>query len=166
MAELLDSCTSKSNVRLVVYHLGENHVECATEAPDVVDSFKLDANTISKIKNEPIHGDHAILAFDMGNKTVRLIDAVPEIGAAAAVLLCVVTELFGGVIHQRVNEDGVPRQMPQNVRRNFEFDAPKEEFGPKEDDSNINSWLRDFTPRDDNGEAIIKRRFHIGRSRC
>ena len=30
MAEILSQCSDKSNLRLVIYHLSENHVECAT----------------------------------------------------------------------------------------------------------------------------------------
>ena len=105
MAEILSRCSDKSNLRLVVYHLSENHVECAT-TPDV-DKLRL-GETARTIKADSRH-NHAILAFDMRTDEVYKIEDVPELPVASAVLLCVVTELLNGCVQPRENQYGAPR---------------------------------------------------------
>ena len=104
MAEILSQCSDKSNLRLVIYHLSENHVECAT-VPNV-DQFRL-GETARTIKADSRH-DHAILAFDLGTNEVYKIEDVPELPVASAVLLCVVTELMNGAVMPRENQYGAP----------------------------------------------------------
>ncbi len=119
MQEILSNCSCKSNIRLVVYHLSENHVECAT-TPDV-DQLRL-GETARTIMNDSRH-NHAILAYDLGKNEVYKIEDVPELPIASAVLLCVVTELLNGCVQPRENQYGAPvaaRRMPtppQNVAR-------------------------------------------------
>jgi hypothetical protein len=123
MAEILSRCSCKSNIRLVVYHLSENHVECAT-TPDV-DQLRL-GETARTIKADSRHS-HAILAYDLGTNEVYKIEDVPELPVASAVLLCVVTELLNGCVQPRENQYGAPMAarrpsprpmpMPQNVAR-------------------------------------------------
>ena len=95
MAEILSQCSDKSNLRLVIYHLSENHVECATVGPDEVRQFNL-GETARVIRNDARNGAHAVLAFDVRTNEVYLIDSTPELQIASAVLLCVVTELLNG----------------------------------------------------------------------
>lgn len=104
MAEILSRCSSKANINLVIYHLSENHVECAT-VPNV-DQFRL-GETARTIKADSQH-NHAILAYDLGTNEVYKIDDVPELPIASAVLLCVVTELMNGAVMPRDNQYGAP----------------------------------------------------------
>ncbi len=119
MAEIIGRCSCKSNIRLVVYHLSDNHVECATD-PNV-NQFSL-GETARTIKADSRH-NHAILAYDLGSNEVYKIEDVPELPVASAVLLCVVTELLNGCVQPRENQYGAPvaaRRMPtppQNVAR-------------------------------------------------
>ena len=107
MEEILSQCSDKANLRLVIYHLGENHVECATMNPNEVRGLALGsvANAIAK---DAQNGPHAILAYDMRSNDVYLIDSTPELPVASAVLLCVVTELLNGNVQPRANVCGRP----------------------------------------------------------
>jgi len=141
MAEILAKCSSKANINLVIYHLSENHVECAT-VPDV-DKFRL-GETARTIMADSRH-NHAILAYDLGTNEVYKIEDVPELPVASAVLLCIVTELMNGAVLPRENQYGTPvarrtaaptnnvaraangrfvRQEPQHEER-FEESAPR-----------------------------------------
>ena len=121
MAEILNRCSCKSTIRLVVYHLSEDHIECAT-TPDMA-QLRL-GETARTIKADSRH-PHAILALDLGTNEVYKIEDVPELPVASAVLLCVVTELLNGCVQPRENQYGAPvaarrPQMPtppSNVAR-------------------------------------------------
>lgn len=122
MSEILNRCTSKSNIRLVVYHLSENHVECATVPEREVRTLSL-GETARTIKADSRH-NHAILAYDLGSNEVYKIEDVPELPVASAVLLCVVTELLNGCVQPRENQYGAPvaanvtrRTAPSHVER-------------------------------------------------
>lgn len=107
MAEILSQCSDKSNLRLVIYHLSENHVECAT-TPNADREYKLTSDEARAISREARNGSHAVLAFDVRTKTVYLIDSTPELQIASAVLLCVVTELLNGCVQPRQSQCGRP----------------------------------------------------------
>ena len=64
MAQILSRCSNKANISLVIYHLEENHVECATVPLDMVERFKL-GNVADMIAKDAEGGDHAILAYDV-----------------------------------------------------------------------------------------------------
>ena len=121
MAEIISRCSSKSNIRLVIYHLSENHIECAT-TPDMA-GLSL-GETARAIKADSRH-NHAILALDIRTNDVYKIEDVPELPVASAVLLCVVTELLNGAVLPRESQYGAPTlsrvprpmPMPQNVAR-------------------------------------------------
>ena len=115
MAEILSQCSNKSNLRLVIYNLSENHVECATVSPDEVRQFSL-GEVGRTISYDARNGAHAILAFDMGSKEVYLIDSTPELQIASAVLLCVVTELLNGCVQPRQCECGRPEVRREALR--------------------------------------------------
>ena len=121
MAEILSQCSDKSNLRLVIYHLSENHVECAT-TPDADREYKLSSEEARAISCDAQNGVHAILAFDVRSGEVYLIDSTPELPIASAVLLCVVTELLNGCVQPRQSQCGRPE-----VRRGCpRFEAPRE----------------------------------------
>ena len=121
MAEILGRCSCRANIRLVVYHLTENHVECATSLD--VEQLRL-GETARTIKADSRH-NHAILALDIRTNDVYKIEDVPELPVASAVLLCVVTELLNGAVLPRESQYGAPTlsrvprpmPMPQNVAR-------------------------------------------------
>lgn len=160
MAQILSRCSNKANISLVIYHLEENHVECATVPPDMVERFKL-GNVADMIAKDAEGGDHAILAYDVCAKEVYLVDAVPELPIASAVLLCVVTELLNGNVQKRTNAQGIP---------SIDMEMPCGDEDP---------WNDDDDPWDDNcvGEeepwrtppmcedanAVLNRRFRLGR---
>lgn len=98
MQEILSRCTNVLNLRLVIYNLSENRVECATVHPHEAQSFTLSREVVSKIKQQTCGNGFAILAYDVCGKRVYLVECTPEVNAASAVLLCVVTELMGGHI--------------------------------------------------------------------
>ena len=164
MAEILSRCSSKANINLVIYHLSENHVECATVTD--VDKFRL-GETARTIKADSRH-NHAILAYDLGTNEVYKIEDVPELPVASAVLLCVVTELMNGAVMPRENQYGAPvaaRKVaaPTNnvaraangrfVRQEPQFEEPVfEEPAPRP------------TRVVDEGAPVIRgHRFHLGK---
>lgn len=119
MAEILSQCSDKSNLRLVIYHLSENHVECAT-TPNADREYKLTSDEARAIRNDARNGAHAVLAFDVRTKDVYLIDSTPELQIASAVLLCVVTELLNGCVQPRQSQCGRPearREAPRFAPR-------------------------------------------------
>lgn len=115
MAEILSQCSDKSNLRLVIYHLDENHVECAT-TPNADREYKLTSNEARAIRNEARNGSHAVLAFDVRTNDVYLIDSTPELQIASAVLLCVVTELLNGCVQPRQSQCGRPEARRETPR--------------------------------------------------
>jgi hypothetical protein len=163
MAEILAKCSSKANINLVIYHLSENHVECAT-VPDV-DKFRL-GETAREIKADSRH-NHAILAYDLGTNEVYKIEDVPELPIASAVLLCVVTELLNGCVQPRENQYGAPvaarkvaapTNTPSVARaangRFVRQDAPRFEEEPQRPTRIL-----------DSGTPLVGHRFKLGRRR-
>ena len=67
MTEILKDCSDKSNLRLVIYHLNENHVECAAERNGR--QYQLDPSVTDEIA-ENARAPHAILAYDIATKDV------------------------------------------------------------------------------------------------
>jgi len=156
MAEILDRCSCKSNIRLVVYHLSENHVECAT-TPDV-DKLRL-GETARTIKADSRH-NHAILAYDLGTDEVYKIEDVPELPVASAVLLCVVTELLNGCVQPRENQYGIPTAARRAVSTpnraangRFVKDPPCERMEEPARPTRIVS----------NGTPLVGHRFRLGK---
>lgn len=119
MAEILSQCSDKSNLRIVIYHLFENHVECATTL-NADREYKLTNDEARAISNDARNGAHAVLAFDVRTKDVYLIDSTPELQIASAVLLCMVTELLNGCVQPRQSQCGRP-----DVRREAPRRAPR-----------------------------------------
>lgn len=149
MAEILSQCSDKSNLRLVIYHLSENHVECAT-TPNADREYKLTSDEARAISREARNGAHAVLAFDVRTKDVYLIDSTPELQIASAVLLCVVTELLNGCVQPRQSQCGRPE-----VRR----EAPR--FAPRPSleevaENNYRAMEQEVARRDANGRFVRK----------
>lgn len=149
MAEILSQCSDKSNLRLVIYHLSENHVECAT-TPNADREYKLTNDEARAISREARNGSHAVLAFDVRTKDVYLIDSAPELQIASAILLCVVTELLNGCVQPRQSQCGRPE-----VRR----EAPR--FAPRPSleevaENNYCAMEQEVARRDANGRFVRK----------
>lgn len=164
MTEILNRCTCKSNIRLVVYHLSENHVECATVPENEARQLSL-GETARTIKADSRH-NHAILAYDLGSNEVYKIEDVPELPVASAVLLCVVTELLNGCVQPRENQYGapvaarrIPRPMTQNVARDASGRFVRQEPRLEE------VFERPAAPTRvlDEGTPLVGRRFRLGR---
>ena len=164
MAEILGRCSCKGNIRLVVYHLTENHVECATVPENEVRQLSL-GETARTIKADSRH-NHAILAYDLGTNEVYKIEDVPELPVASAVLLCVVTELLNGAVQPRENQYGAPVAArrpapaprpiapPTNVARGANGRFVRQEAEPEP--ARPTRVL-------DNGAPLVGRRFRLGR---
>ena len=147
MAEILSQCSDKSNLRLVIYHLSENHVECAT-TPNADREYKLTSDEARAISRDA-RDVHAVLAFDVRSKDVYLIDSTPELQIASAVLLCVVTELLNGCVQPRQNERGIPevrRVLDRDPRPSIEEVA----------EANYRAMEREALRRDANGRFVRK----------
>ena len=167
MAEILDRCSCKQNIRLVVYHLSENHVECATVPENEVRQLSL-GETARTIKADSRH-NHAILAYDLGTNEVYKIEDVPELPVASAVLLCVVTELLNGCVQPRENQYGAPvaarrPQMPtppSNVARgaNGRFVRQEPQCFEREPEREIPRPTRVLN----NGTPLSGHRFRLGK---
>lgn len=130
MTEILKDCSDKSNLRLVIYHLDENHVECATERDG--QKYQLDRSVTDELA-ENARAPHAILAYDIATKNVYLIDSALELNACSAILLCVLTEIMNapctcGATHCR---NGFDNSIRENIvehtstaeSRGFDFES-------------------------------------------
>ena len=154
MAEILDR-VDKNNLRLVVYHLSENHVECATDPQFAHLNL---GEIVDEIRDDAQH-DHAILAIDIRRNEVYLIEDVPELNAASAVLLCVVTELLNGCVMARNGRDARNANVqPREANGRFAKRATPMDDDPWEDDDKD-----DEVPRWEEPWACTSHRFHIGR---
>jgi hypothetical protein len=176
MAEILSQCSDKSNLRLVIYHLSENHVECAT-GPNEVRQLTLTSEEARTIRNEARNGVHAILAFDCGSGHVYLIDSTPELQIASAVLLCVVTELLNGCVQPRQSQCGRPevrmarpsieRIAEANYRAMEQFTAQRDANGrfvrkvEKQVVESNEPWKN--PPVAESADTVMNRRFRLGR---
>ena len=173
MAEILSQCSDRSNLRLVIYHLSENHVECATVSPSEVREFAL-GDTARAIRNDARNGNHAVLAYDMANRNVFLIDSTPELPVASAVLLCVVTELLNGCVMPRQSQCGRPEVRRNAPRPSIEevaehnYRALNEEFARRDErgrfvrreEANDEPWRN--VPTDNSADTVMVRRFRLG----
>lgn len=170
MAEILSQCSDKSNLRLVIYHLSENHVECAT-TPNADREYKLSSEEARAISRDAQNGVHAVLAFDVRSGEVYLIDSTPELPIASAVLLCVVTELLNGCVQPRQSQCGRPE-----VRRDCSrFEAPREApRAPELVRRDVNGrfvrktesdepWKTPPVVEETDPSVIMNRRFRLGR---
>ena len=152
MAEILSQCSDKSNLRLVIYHLSENHVECAT-TPNADREYKLTNDEARAISNDARSGAHAVLAFDVRTKDVYLIDSTPELQIASAVLLCVVTELLNGCVQPRQSQCGRPearRDCPRFTPR------PSLEQVAENNYRAMQQFEQEVARRDANGRFVRK----------
>ena len=173
MASILSDCTNKANLQLVIYHLSENHVECATvRSESEARAFNLDNNTASQISRDAVRGPHAILAYDKANSTVYLIDSVKDLVVASAVLLCVVTELLGaqvsvgrGVREERMGEvePNTPNQRPNHE---VAMRDSRGRFVPRRNEDaccNDEPWKNPPTPSALECGGLLNRRFRLGK---
>lgn len=121
MAEILRRCSDPRALRFVIYNLGENRVDCAAMPEQEVRRFSLDRDVVWSIKEATRDMKFAILAYDTCDHNVYLVDCTPELNAASAVLLCVVSELIGG---------GANLAKPQQKVYEYEGGCDYERFSP------------------------------------
>lgn len=150
MAEILSQCSDKSNLRLVIYHLSENHVECAT-TPNADREYKLTSDEARAIRNDARNGVHAVLAFDVRTNDVYMIDSTPELQIASAVLLCVVTELLNGCVQPRQSQCGRPE-----VRRDCPRFVPRPNLEQIAENRAMQQFEQEVARRDAHGRFVRK----------
>ena len=162
MAEILSQCSDKSNLRLVIYHLSENHVECAT-TPNADCEYKLTSDEARAISREARNGAHAVLAFDVRTKDVYLIDSVPELQIASAILLCVVTELLNGCVQPRQSQCGRPearREAPRFAPRPSIEEVVRRDANGRFVRKVDEPWKN--IPTDEDASSVMHSRFSLG----
>ena len=163
MAEILSQCSDKSNLRLVIYHLSENHVECAT-TPNADREYKLTNDEARAIRNDARNGVHAVLAFDVRTNDVYMIDSTPELQIASAVLLCVVTELLNGCVQPRQSQCGRPearRDCPRFAPRpSLEQEVARRDANGRFVRKVDEPWKN--IPETDDASSVIHSRFSLG----
>ena len=95
LREILANKASKSNLMFVVYDIGENHVLCASDegGPSAVRKYELSGDTCRAMRSDSPNGNFAVLAYNMADNEVYLLDTVPEAQIASCVLLCVMNIL-------------------------------------------------------------------------
>jgi len=173
MAEITANVSNVKDLRLVVYNLSENHVECATVSPNEVREMTLSYDTARAIANDARNGEHAILAFDMRHNKVFLIDSTPNLEVASAVLLCVVTELLNGEVQCRTSQCGTPkvresrfnpspRVVDEVVRRDERGRFVRKDC-EEEPNAPCNEHWNGIPSCDGAEDVVMNRRFHIGR---
>ena len=155
LQQIISLASSKGNIRFVIYHLGENHVEMATEQGDCDKTFRLDSSIANemlkdgkKMKDEAIrHGmrlpqgtdNHALLAFDLGSDNVFLIQTAPEAQVVSGILMGMVTELISSAApseympsmddgHRKPCRRPSPSYEEEMFRRQTSIDAEAREF--------------------------------------
>ena len=99
-AKILEVCESP---KIAIYNIKENHLECAPDNPggnprDVERKYALDSRTVSDIKARVNGAAHVILAYDFCNATVYIIDAVPELQIASAVMTVLFEYVFSNAL--------------------------------------------------------------------
>lgn len=143
MTEILHDCSNKSNLRLVIYHLGENHVECATERDGL--KYNLSSDVANSISNYA-RAKHAILAYDIKTNAVYLVDSAPELNACSAILLCVLTEIMNSSSSNcsYKSSDGIGRNLVHGEPDSYEFEAECDDALDDDDDGSSNGF--DFEP--------------------
>ena len=150
IAQILERCSSPRRVRLAIYNLAENRVECATVSPSEVDSMKLLRN-VDKVR-ECANDTFAILAYDIERGEVYLVESVPELPVASAVLLCIVTELMGGCVS---HQPTVCKCECEEAEMNDEpWDCECE------DETNDEPWKN--IPNAETADSVMFRRFRLG----
>lgn len=158
LQQIISLASSKGNIRFVIYHLGENHVEIATEQGDCASTFRLDSSIANemlkdgkKMKDEAIrHGmrlpqgtdKHALLAFDLGSNNVFLIQTAPEAQVVSGILMGMVTELISSAApseympsmddgHRKPCRRPSPSYEEEMSRRQTSIDAEAREFAKR-----------------------------------
>lgn len=163
LRELLASGVAKANLAFAIYHLGENHIECASDegGPQVGQKYQLSRETANAIKSDATnHFNHALLAYDMRTNSVYLLDAAPELAVCNCLLLCVMNILLGikdSYAPSRMFEDETPHTPIENYvtaqpRPNTKVvrDAQTGRFMRLEEDHS-------------NDDGVVGTRFRLGR---
>lgn len=168
LREILQN-SNKADLRFVIYHLSENHVECASDegGPSAVAKYNLSRETANAIHRDATNGfDHAALAYNLRTNEVFLLDAVPELAVASCLLLCVMNILVGVTDAYAPSHAFVGSQKVKEIARpnieDYVAAAPR----PKTKvvrDSNTGRFMRLEEDCDSfNEDEIIGRRFRLG----
>ena len=171
MAEIVRGCSTRDSLRLVIYNLAKDIVECATVPPHAVENFKL-GKALDDVKKDAVNGPHAILAYDITANTVYLIDSVPELQIAAAVLLCVSMDLLNGQVNARAEKCGIPEVIEEYDCEDdddddtedpieYDWDEPWESSTWESSISNDEPWKN--PPIMDTADNVTSYRFKLGR---
>lgn len=92
---------------VAIYNVSEGHLECAPDASspkEVERKYGLDSSLVRQIKSIVGNDVHVILAYDFTRKEVYIIDAVPELQIASAVLTVLFAEMLGGGCNKFVDD--------------------------------------------------------------
>jgi len=168
MASILGDCSNQRNLSIVIYHLGENHVECSTvRSRGEAEAFNLESKAVAEIARDAKNGPHAVLVYDNATSKVYLVDSAPELPVASALLLCVIAELLGGQV-----------SLGRGVREEATFDCDcnrrKKEFSGVARRDSKGRFVPNDAPVDENSEPwknppvfeadapVMYRRFRLG----
>lgn len=155
LQNVLSTASDKVNIRFVIYNLSQRRVEIATERGDCNALFRLDESTIEGVKREAAkqkdeairHGlrvpsgadNFALLAFDLVNKTVQLIQTAPEVAPVNGILMAMLTELImTSVSAPRNSWESIPYDEPTpsynkvKAQLGRDIDAEAREFAKRE----------------------------------
>lgn len=105
------------SVMLAIYHLGENHLECASEPlhpRDMEAKYHISSSELATIKRYARH-DHALLAYDFNGGTVSLLDSFQEkpVSSTAAAIAIINVILNGAPMLEGTQFSDEPRREPQ-----------------------------------------------------
>lgn len=159
MTAILSRCSDKRSLRLAVYNLNENRVDCAAMPPQQVRQLTLSSETVRSIKSScDGRCKFAILAYDMSTGYVYLVDCTPELNAASAVLLCVVSELIGSAVPCRHDEPVNPEDWDEDEDDEWTDDEDDDE---NYDNTNIGHYgmgckAPEVVRRDARGRFVAK----------
>lgn len=100
--QLMQAACSSKDITFVVYDVIHNIIVCAS-GNNVAEKCALDGCVNEKIKNL-CDMPFAVLAYNLSNGTVSVVDFVPEVPVANSVLLCVISELLGNATAVNTHE--------------------------------------------------------------
>lgn len=125
MQELL-GMYAPQDIVLVVYDLVENHVVCASDegGPSSVAKYSINSSTASEMKKDGGGNRFALLAYNLNESVVHILDAVPELQIASALVLVATNVILGSALGGKQNYN-----KARDISR--EYDAEKRDVEKK-----------------------------------
>lgn len=124
IVEIIDNCgVCLKDLALAVYDLSGNHVLCGSfdGGPAEARKYELSSCVVDKITLSAANdGKIAVLAYDMRDGDVYLLDTVKEAPVASCLLLCVINVLLGS---EYVDRSSNRKQLGTDEPRPFERKA-------------------------------------------